>query len=271
MKHFHEMINKYSLRHNKKLNNFCAPILHSFGVNHFWYYKITKEGYYTCLGTNLPWTEYYFSENLYHQNPFIKSPENFEGGIIFIKQIEDQEYQNSIERGVTDFSLRQNLIFLEKIKDGLEGFGFASHLPSAVSESLFINEMPILKLFVKKFRDEFNPLLNKMSEDMVEIAPLIGPSFYEKTSSIRTASIDRTLFLKQFCLSEICELSHREKEVLFLVSRGLYAAQIAEHLVLSKRTVEHYIENIKNKIKCYSKAELIQKSNEYLSLGYTLP
>lgn len=271
MNPFSQMINRYNLRFNQKINKFCTPIIDNFGVNHFWYYKVTNEGYYTCLGSSLPWTEYYFGEKLYLSNPYLRNPANFQSGTSFIRPIKDYSYQKSVDIGVRNFRINQSLVFLEKGRDGVEGWGFASHLPIPTFESLCINEMPLLKFFVKKFREEFNSLFCKMSEDLVDIASLIGPTFYKNDSTIQTPPIKRKLFLKQFHLSQILELSNREKEVLFLVSKGLFAIQIADHLQLSKRTVEHYIENIKNKLNCFSKAELIQKANEFLSIGYSLP
>lgn len=232
---------------------------------------LTNEGYYTCLGSNLPWMEYYFGEKLYLPNPYLRNPANFRSGTSFIKQVKDYSYQKSIDIGVKNFSINQSLVFLEEITDGVEGYGFASHLPTNTFKSLCINEMPLLKLFVKKFREEFDPLFCKMSEELVDIAALIGPTFYANDSNIQTSTIDRKSFLKKFHLAQILELSSREKEVLFLVSKGLFAVQIADHLELSKRTVEHYIENIKNKLNCFSKSELIQKANEFLSIGYPLP
>lgn len=54
----------------------------------------------------------------------------------------------------------------------------------------------------------------------------------------------------------------REEEVLLHVLRGCSARMIAERLNLSKRTVEHHIENIKLKSGCASKYELIVKFQE---------
>lgn len=53
------------------------------------------------------------------------------------------------------------------------------------------------------------------------------------------------------------QLSPRELESLFFLLRGKTAKQIAENLRLSKRTVESYIEQIKNKFGCQNKAELL--------------
>lgn len=54
-------------------------------------------------------------------------------------------------------------------------------------------------------------------------------------------------------------LSRREKECLQLCVRGKSAKQTARILGLSHRTVEHYIDNIKFKLKVTSKSELIDK------------
>lgn len=65
----------------------------------------------------------------------------------------------------------------------------------------------------------------------------------------------------------VFNLSDRELECLFLILRGKTAKQIAEIICLSKRTVEYYIENIKNKFGCHTKADLILISvkNGYLN------
>lgn len=54
-------------------------------------------------------------------------------------------------------------------------------------------------------------------------------------------------------------LSKREKECLNQIVRGKSARAIADLLGLSKRTVEGYLENIKNKLNVSTKSELIAK------------
>lgn len=60
-------------------------------------------------------------------------------------------------------------------------------------------------------------------------------------------------------------LSKRELECLFLQLRGKTVKQIAEILNLSKRTAESYIDNIKAKMGCQNKAELLVAA---VSQGY---
>ncbi|KTD82220.1 helix-turn-helix transcriptional regulator [Legionella waltersii] len=56
------------------------------------------------------------------------------------------------------------------------------------------------------------------------------------------------------------ELTQRECECVFLLTRGKSAKEIGELLSLSKRTIESYIENIKNKMDCKNKAEILVKA-----------
>lgn len=57
-------------------------------------------------------------------------------------------------------------------------------------------------------------------------------------------------------------LSKRELQCMFYVLRGNSNKQIAEALKLTKRTIDFYMENIKNKFGCQSKNELIIKAIE---------
>ena len=58
-------------------------------------------------------------------------------------------------------------------------------------------------------------------------------------------------------VTNVKKLSDRENEVLSHVVRGKTSKEIGMQLDISRRTVEHHIENIKYKTNCHSKAELI--------------
>ena len=58
-------------------------------------------------------------------------------------------------------------------------------------------------------------------------------------------------------------LSRREREVALLASRGETAAQIAEKLVISERTVESHLASVYAKLGVRSKVELIRRAAEF--------
>lgn len=63
--------------------------------------------------------------------------------------------------------------------------------------------------------------------------------------------------------SDYDKLTGRETEVLDLLTQGMCAKEIAAYLSLSKRTIEHHIENIKDKMNVSSKYELLIKMFHY--------
>jgi DNA-binding CsgD family transcriptional regulator len=52
-------------------------------------------------------------------------------------------------------------------------------------------------------------------------------------------------------------LSPREKEIIMLTVEGLTARQIARRLVLSHRTVEHYIQGVRDRFELPNRAALV--------------
>jgi DNA-binding CsgD family transcriptional regulator len=56
------------------------------------------------------------------------------------------------------------------------------------------------------------------------------------------------------------DLTNRQYDCLFYLAQGMTIKSIAKTLKLSPRTVEHYLECIKTKLNCHSRAELIRKA-----------
>jgi DNA-binding CsgD family transcriptional regulator len=62
-------------------------------------------------------------------------------------------------------------------------------------------------------------------------------------------------------------LSEREKVCLHYLSEGLTMKEIAQKLMLSPRTVETYLERIKKKLNCKTKADVIVAFLKYLKIN----
>lgn len=56
------------------------------------------------------------------------------------------------------------------------------------------------------------------------------------------------------------KLSTRQFECLYYLARGMTMKQIARKMMLSPKTIEHYLAAIKNKMSCSTRYELIEKA-----------
>jgi len=65
-------------------------------------------------------------------------------------------------------------------------------------------------------------------------------------------------------------LTLRETQVMYYLLLGMNSAQISEKLRLSQRTVQHYIENIKDKMGCTTTSQLIELAT-YLGFNTFIP
>jgi DNA-binding CsgD family transcriptional regulator len=64
------------------------------------------------------------------------------------------------------------------------------------------------------------------------------------------------------------KLSKKEIDCLKLYLRGKSSSEIGEDSGLAKRTVEFYIENIKNKLSCHKKSDLFEVLLQMRKLGF---
>jgi LuxR family transcriptional regulator len=103
----------------------------------------------------------------------------------------------------------------------------------------------------------------KTTEDLhIDLPTALGSSYDEPYADVGCALLskeDRSLFLENLGLlnaKNILKLSRRELECLQHVHQGLTSLESGQRLGLSSRTVEGYLESIKNKLGCYSKKEL---------------
>lgn len=65
-------------------------------------------------------------------------------------------------------------------------------------------------------------------------------------------------------------LSKQQAECLYYLAKGMTSKQIANEMDLSYRTVEHYVSDIKCKLKCRTRSELIDKALSINFIKYRL-
>lgn len=265
---FEYMIRKYSHGNYKKIKKMLLPLENHLAIKHFSYYKITNEGQHHTIGSNLSFGEYFYSNKLYLNCPFLLHPSNYETGASLSKGVGDSNFQETQKQINDNCGIEIGLTLIEKTQDGIEGFCFASNVNMPSAETLYVNEMPLLKHFVRMFKEEFKETLLKINDDNIDLSKITGHNFYAQKNDLVVKVKDRELLLKKMGIELPYHITKSQKEVAKLISNGYTAKDIAKLLKRSPRTIESYIEEIKDIFYCGSKPELILKTQELATLGY---
>lgn len=269
MNPFLEMLRRtHSSPYYDQARRFTALLYDHFGVNHFWYYRISFSGDYSYLSTNADWSEYCFAHSLVDHFPCLRHPNVLGSGISLMRAHPSDTKYKEVQRIAWDkFRINFNLNLFEKSAEGIEAFGFGTRFDDPGADERLLNEASLLRYFIKTFRKKHEKLFHLVVENPVNLSSYMGQVFYERPKEI-FLPLDRERFLSRLGCQSILSLTPREKDILKLLTNGFPASYIKEELHLGIRTVENYIATIKCKLDCSSKAELIKKAQEIALTGW---
>lgn len=269
MNPFYSMFKKVasSPSYNQMLR-FAAPLHDHFGINHFWYYRITNSGLYSYLGSHAVWNEFCFeSPELLSHFPCLRDPHTIAEGIYLMKASADLPYLKVLKTAWDRYQINFNINLVKKNADGVEAFGFATKFNDVHADERLLNELPLLEQFTEAFRKKHPHILRLLDDHQIDLASHFGDAFYKKSLRLKLPR-DKEAFLKKMGFESFERLSPREIDIVRFLAKGYPAPYIATELKLSKRTVENYIQSIKNKLNCHSKVELINKAHELIKQPY---
>ena len=152
----------------------------------------------------------------------------------------------------------------------------------AQDEFVLKNEKNLQVLDISEYSDgSIHIWLTNKSLLRNEVGDKVGVFYY--THEINTTAVEllfkqlvgslssatsTTYWLNENNYSDL--LSERQNECLFYLIRGKSCREIAAILALSPRTIETHVEEIKNKLGCKNKSEVIEKAIEN-GLLYSIP
>ncbi|MFI5343265.1 MAG: LuxR C-terminal-related transcriptional regulator [Chlamydiales bacterium] len=265
MKTIQELL-RFTEKFHDKIHRFCQPLINCFGINEFDHCILSNSGKWTGVNLKRAWAEHYFSQSFHLVDPSMRHPNNFQSGVIFSKEIDDEDTNIILHSAKTKFNVHLNLVLSNKTNTGIEFFIFGT--ANAYQSVKLYNELPMLRLFIKRFKEEFHSLYRDLDDYQVDVASLIGPSFQKLNIQLFTEQRNHHRFLQEMGIETLANLSNREKDVAKCLTKGYTASQISKELFISTRTIEHHLEHLKDKLDCFSKSELIQKVLELDSIGY---
>lgn len=268
-----EIVQNYIIKYSNQIGKVTKPLQEHFGIKYFTYHRIDNEGKYTVLVNSPEWAEHYVSKEIYFMDPYLRHPSVYESGISLVDSHGSEEFQDQIlKAGKKILSVDMGATLIQKSKDHVEFFGFAGNKETSCLESLYLNHPKLLHSFAAHFKQQLGDILALMEKEAGSLLHLKGKDFLcDQPISTNVSAATRLSYYKDIgmkCEAEKAEkLSVRERECLHLLLEDKSAKEIAARLGLSSRTVEFYFENIKGKLSCWSKQEVIQIAQTFKDVG----
>lgn len=268
MKQIYQMVRKItSSPYHDQMLRFATPLNDHFGINHFWYYKITYGGHYSCITTHHAFNEFCLDNCLVSHFPCLRHPDSIQEGIQLMKATGTEDYKKLLNDAWEKFQINFNFQIVKKVREGVEGFGFATRFNDPHADDRLLNELPLLRQFIKVFRERNSKIFRLLEDNQVDLPSEFGPVYYEGADNVLLPP-KKDKLMRTIGLESILALTPRELDIMKYLSNGYPASYIARQLKIGTRTVENYMAVIKNKLLCNSKVELIQKAIEMASIDY---
>lgn len=154
------------------------------------------------------------------------------------------------------FSYYHNLVFMRSTGEYVEGFDFGTNNKNSAINEWYLSNIDVLEKFMQYFKARVSNILNDSDKYCFHSPDLIEPSGNKVYRNIEQGLIRDQDVLKTKVEVQYEKLTAREKECLYWLFCGKTAPEIALILNISKRTVEKFISNLKEKFNCYTLFQL---------------
>lgn len=237
----------------------CRPLFKYFGLTNFGYVKIDKEGKMLRISTGLEWTKRYFEACYYNDIDFYffhDVPLNSS-----ISRIYTNKPLGGVYSELYDHNIWNIYTVYEKDIDFCHVYFFATSRENTGVIDFYINEKVVLDAFTTYFKKQTALLLNMDNSEN-----LIKTNLHIQQVKVREKEQNAQQFLTDigcYINKKNDALTNKEKECAKFLINGCSAKEVARLLNISNRTVEFHLSNIKTKLGCRNKAQLIKTLLEY--------
>jgi DNA-binding CsgD family transcriptional regulator len=239
----------------EKVDLVCAPLFQHFGMTHFGHIKIFNDGTMFRVANNKKWTRTYF-ENGYYNDAALYSMQDLSedrNHLLLLSGEPQGDHQNVLCK---DFNVWNAIAIYEKFSKYNNFWFFATSQENTEAIDFYINKTDLLKKFLLYFQEKLKDELNNISPDQLIYSNI--PTLNNcNTDKEKVKSFFDKLNIKSYQLSEDLNISKKEFECLFYLVQGKTLKEIGRLTGIPFRTSEFYVQNLKKKVKCKKKSELI--------------
>jgi len=263
---------------SQQLEEICRP-LEAFGIHHFTYLKQYRNGERISLSNKPAWIEAYYNLKLYDSSLFEEPKE----GSLSSFNLWFGDYDLDVYRhGRLYFNTMHSISIVEHSRNYIETYLFATSPDNPESIHYLSNNRDILYHFIMYMKDRGKNIFTKAEkhkftiefqdddsskkyEDWFQNTELAKKLDQEKRNYFNNTPVHQFTFNTKN--NSDVRFSNRELSCIKHLLNFKNASETAALMNISVRTVESYLNNIKCKLGCNTKAEIlaILNSSKYFS------
>lgn len=260
--------NKIS-KHNEiiltqNIKDICRP-LENLNISFFSHAHIDNNKNFSGITNNPQFNEHYLT-NEYYNSDIHMTELNVLDKFIIWDAMPTCGQTEKLDKEAYDLGLKHSFTIIEN--NGSDYYHFSTHLDTTAINQVYLGNLDLLKMFILHFKEQVHQ--SKILSSIYDIKFSIDKNskgFELKPDLLDTNDHQKSQFINELSnKTNDYQLSKRETECLLLTLHGNPAKQVAFKLGISQRTVEEHLNNIKIKMKVFSKAELIKKGMKIFSI-----
>lgn len=247
----------------ENLNEIAHPLYECFGIQLLTYRRFFNNGDLLHLSNSPCWLDH---SNTYNHWTSYRTLQRIQetptqGYKTFIWS-ETPDPQDSVYGALYEFDLWNGATVYEKNGSSTEVWAFSGKKDNPLIQDIYLNNFSIIKRFILYFQDKAKEILDTTDRSKI----ITGhPKLVDTPDAGENEAIDS--FIKKTQITRYAlkssekdiYLSKREAQCIFHLSHGKGVKEIGQLLCLSPRTVEFYVNNLKEKTGDVSKQALLKK------------
>jgi LuxR family quorum-sensing system transcriptional regulator SolR len=238
----------------------CNP-LNTLDIVYFHYIKSFHDGSRISLCNHADWVQHYYT-NRYYLTPSIdKDPRKNITANFFWNDLGSTKPFDTLRE---KFDIANGITLVKKTKNSCSFYYFGGRADKKSILSFFLNNLNVLERFILYFMDKGSNIIDVADKNRI-VLPFSQQQ--DKSSNVISSMdnirnfIDQTPIKRYWFSDENKDIyfSPRQMACIIGLLEGKSAKGISEQLDLSIRTIENYIEQLKIKLNCSRKEEVIYK------------
>lgn len=223
-----------------EMNELCLPLFRVIGANYFDYNRVYNDNSFLTLTSDASWLEHFFKRKYKLCTALKRSGAHLWEAYYYQSPTLDAKVNFNHDHGITIINKQDNYV---------EYVDIAAPTSHREITSFYLNNFDYIENFISEFMDKSANLIAIAEKSLIQLPNVLCCPKDDKSN----------LWIQDILIS------NREKQCLELYLTGNTAKETAKILQLSHRTVEEYINNLKNKLGCLNKRELLKIFNNSLA------